>query len=370
MDEVKRYDKIELGSLNYGGTGFLVYDFVAAQAGVFPYWDWETGRVVYELKHPDDLLTDDVLKQLNNLPITEDHPKELITVKNSSQFVKGMTGNESRINGNMLEGRGTIFDGTLISLMLSGAKKECSLGLLCKVVEESGVYEGKRYDRRQKDFRLNHLAMVPRARCGSECTVKLDAEENYAVQIRYDEIDQYNQRSVYKTMKIKLDGIEHDVPDVVGTRLQDLEKKNDELTKQVGQLEGKVDGKEDEITKLKQKNDELEKNQVSAEKLDAAVEERVVLVQDAAHVLGDDYEFKGKTVRQIKVDCIKKISGDEFKEDGKSDEYINARFDTICDFMNKGEYSSVGDNNLRFKGDASDNKDITDMKQKRLNMRK
>lgn len=171
-------------------------------------------------------------------------------------------------------------------------------------------------------------------------------------------------------MKIKLDGIEHDVPDVVGTRLQDLEKKNDELTKQVGQLEGKVDGKEDEITKLKQKNDELEKNQVSAEKLDAAVEERVVLVQDAAHVLGDDYEFKGKTVRQIKVDCIKKISGDEFKEDGKSDEYINARFDTICDFMNKGEYSSVGDNNLRFKGDASDNKDITDMKQKRLNMRK
>lgn len=366
----KRYDRIELNNVKRDDNGFLTYDFVAAKTGVFPYWDGNLGKVVMELKHPDDLLTEEVVQQLNKIPITEDHPYELVNLDNAKAFVKGMTHGGSRINNNCLEGNGTVFDAVLIGKILNGNKKECSLGFECELVEESGEYQGVKYDRKQKNFRLNHLAMVKAARCGHECTAKVDAKEDEAVQIRFDEIDQYQNRRSEKTMKIKLDGIEHEVPDVVGTRLQNLETKNDELTKQVGQLEGKLDGKEDEVKQLKQKNEDLEKNQISSEKLDEAIEERLTLVQNATSVLGDEYDFKGKNTREIKVDCIKKVSGEDFKEDGKSDEYINARFDTICDFMNNSEYSSAGENNMKFKGDVATTKTVEEMKNKRLNMKK
>lgn len=369
----QRYDRVEITeTAKEDGNGFLNYDLVAVRAGVYPYVDRETGEVTYELKHPDDLLKNETIQQLNNLPITDGHPYKLVSIDNARELVKGWTHEKVKVENGDVVNKATVFDSRLIADIVTGNKKECSLGFLCDVVEEEGIYEGQRYNRRQMNFKFNHLAMVNKGRCGPECSAKLDEKEDFAVQIRTDEVDQY-QKNKDKgrdgKMKIKLDGVEYEVPEVVASRITSLEEKNDELNKTVGQLEGKLDGKDDEINKLKQKNEDLEKNQVSETKLDEAIEARLKLVQDASKVLGEDYDFKGKTERAVKVDAIKSYSGDEFTGEGKSDEYINARFDTIMDFMN-GEHSSVGDNNLKFKGDGGSDKGINDMKHKRLQMKK
>lgn len=365
---VKRYDRIELQNVRKNDNGFLTYDFIAAQTGVFPYFDFELGKVVYELKHPDDLLTDEVAQQLCNIPITEDHPWELVTTDNAKEYVKGMTNNSAGIKGNKLAGQGTVFDSGLIGKVLNGNKKECSLGFTCVVVDESGVYDGKPYDRRQTEFSINHLAMVTEARCGPECSAKLDSKEvQHAIQIRMDEIEKYkNSEGEVKTMKYKLDGIEYDIPEVVANKLDSLSSDNTKLTKEVGSLEGKLDGKNDVIKKQDEKITELEKNTMSTEKLDEAIEQRLELAENARIILGDEYDFAGKTNQEIKVDCIKESLDKEFKADGKSEDYINARFDTLVDFLNK-ESSSIGDNNLKFVK-KSDGSGLEEKKRKRLNM--
>lgn len=367
----KRYDKVELFNVKKNDNGFLTYEFIAAQTGVFPYFDYETGEIVYELKHPDDLLKPEVVEQLNNLPITDEHPIELVTPDNAREYVKGWTHNEAKSVDNKLANKGTVFDSSLIANIVTGNKKECSLGFVCDIVEESGIYNGQKYDRRQTNFRFNHLAMVPKGRCGPECSAKLDSKEDFAAQIRYDQVDYFKnkKRKDGKDMAvIKLDGVEYEVDEKVKARLDELEKKNEDLTKKVGQLEGKLDGKEDEIKKLKKDNEKLKNNQLSTEKLDEAIEKRLELIEDAKTILGDEYDFKGKSERDIKIDCIKTVN-EKFDGTSKSDEYINARFDTIIDFM-KLETSSVGDNNLRFMKKDGANDEIEKMRVARLNMRK
>lgn len=161
----KRFDVVGLDNISKNSSGFLTYDLTAAQTGVFPYMDPETGDIVYELKHPDDLLTDQVLSQLKNLPITDEHPWQLVNPDNSKELVKGMTTDTVQIMGEKLTGRATIFDSGLIGNVLNGNKKECSLGFECEIVEESGSYKGVHYDRKQTNLKLNHLAMVEKGRC-------------------------------------------------------------------------------------------------------------------------------------------------------------------------------------------------------------
>jgi hypothetical protein len=353
-------------------SGFLTYDFIAAQTGVFPYLDPMTGDIVYELKHPDDLLTPEVLEQLKNLPITDDHPWELVNPDNAQEHVKGLTSDNAKILDNKLAGNGTVFDASLIGKILNNNKKECSLGFECKIVEESGEYKGQKYDRRQTNFEINHLAMVEKGRCGPDCSAKLDSAD-YAVQVRNDEdleeMKKRHKRSDKQMKTVKLDGKEFEVQDEVAARLDALESDNQNLQKEVGKLEGKIDGKDDTIKSLKSQIDDLEEKQLSDEKLDEAVNERLTLLKDAELFLDDGYDIKGKSEREIKVDCIKSVN-DDFNAEGRADEYVNARFDVLKEMLEDGE-GSYGDKNLKFKKkDSSSRSDAIEKKrQKRLNMR-
>ncbi len=359
----KRYDAIRIDNVIKSDSGFLTYDFLAAQTGVFPYYDWDLGRVVYELKHPDDLLRADVVDQLMHLPITEDHPWELVSTDNAKEHIKGLTTGNASVQDNKLAGEGTIFDAALIGKVLGGTKDECSLGFECTIVDEHGVYEGVAYERRQTEFRLNHLAMVEQGRCGPECSARFDSANDVAVQMRTDSKELPRRNENMKT--VKLDGQDYNVDDAVAGRLDTLQQENEKLTRENGQLQGKLDGKDDEIKKIKDEKDALEGTQVTAEKLDEAVEGRLMLIQDASAILDEGYDFKGKSDQEIKVDCIK-VMNQDFKADGKSEDYINARFDTILEFT-KSDQRSLGDNNLKFVGDSET---VSAKRKDRLNMKK
>lgn len=367
----KRFDVVGLDNISKNSSGFLTYDLTAAQTGVFPYMDPETGDIVYELKHPDDLLTDQVLSQLKNLPITDEHPWQLVNPDNSKELVKGMTTDTVQIMGEKLTGRATIFDSGLIGNVLNGNKKECSLGFECEIVEESGSYKGVHYDRKQTNLKLNHLAMVEKGRCGPECSARLDSKD-YAYQIRKDSDildNKQNKRSDQTLKTIKLDGKEFEVAEEVASRIDTLKTENESLTKNIGQLEGKLDGKDDQLTNLQKKVDEMEENQPSDQKIDEAVSKRINLLKKADKFLDEDYEVEGKTDKEIKIDCIKAIN-EKFDGEDKADEYIDARFDVLTEMVEEGQ-GSYGDNNLKFKKkDSSSRNDAIEKKrQKRLNMR-
>jgi len=363
----KRFDQVEISPetmQKLGATGFLTYQFTAAKTGVFPYYDQELGRVVYELKHPDDLLKPEVISQLNYLPITEDHPSELVNLDNSVFFTKGITHSDSHIEENMLIGSGTVFDPGLVAKVLNKQKDGCSIGFACELIDEVGDYEGQRYERRQTNFIFNHLAMVALPRCGPDCVARIDSlDKEAAVQVMADEVQYLNERSQVKEMKkIRIDSLEFEVPDEVASKLDQQEHR-------IGELQGRLDAREDENRRLREENDSLKKQTVPVEKLDELAEARRTLLEAARTFAGDGYETKGKTDRQIKIDCIAAFSGDQFTGEGKSDDYVNARFDTMLDMVQKSN-DSVGNNQMRFLSDSGTSRQINDMREARLNMRK
>lgn len=357
----KRFDQVEISQetmQKLGMTGFLTYQFTAAKPGVYPYYDHELGRVVYELKHPDDLLKPEVVSQLNHCPITEDHPSEMVNLDNSTHITKGITHGDSRIENEMLVGSGTVFDPGLVAKILNKQKNGCSVGFVCELIDEVGDYEGQRYERRQTSFVFNHMAMVAIPRCGPDCVARIDSmDKEAAVQIMAEEIPYLNERSQTKEMKkIRIDSLEFEVTDEVASKF--------------GELQGRLDAQEDANKRLREENDSLKKQTVPVEKLDEMVEFRSKLLGVACTFVGDGYESKGKSDRQIKIDCIASFSKGQFTGEGKSDDYINARFDTMLDMMKPGIRESVGDNQMRFIGDASTDRQIEQIRSARLNMRK
>lgn len=366
----KRFDRVEISPetlQRLAATGFLTYEFVAAKPGVYPYYDNELERVVYELKHPDDLLRPEVVSQLNHLPITEDHPSEMVNLDNS-YLVMGVTHSDSRIEDGVLLGSGTVFEPGLVAKIVNHQKDGCSVGFVCELVDEIGDYEGQRYERRQTNFKFNHLAMCALPRCGPDCVARvdsLDKDADVAVQVMDEAVPLLNERRQVKEMKkIRIDSAEFEVPDEVAAK---LEQQNG----QISEVQGRLDAREDEVKRLREENDTLKKQTVPAEKIDELVEARAKLLEAAQGFVAGEYDGKGKTERQIKIDCIAAFSGGKFTGDGRSDDYINARFDTMLEMheqLQHGTHESLGNNQMRFIGDAGGQ--IEQMRSARLNMRK
>lgn len=57
----------------------------------------------------------------------------------------------------------------------------------------------------------------------------------------------------------------------------------------------------------------------------------MTLIEKAKPVLDSAYEFAGKTAREVMVDSIKAVRGDELDLNEKSDDYVQAMFDTLAD---------------------------------------
>lgn len=89
--------------------------------------------------------------------------------------------------------------------------------------------------------------------------------------------------------------------------------------------------KADEIAALKAKVAELEGKVPTADALDAMAEERASVIADARKI-DINVETKGKSLSDIRKAAVAKVLGDKASTlDGKSDDYISARFESLVD---------------------------------------
>jgi hypothetical protein len=373
----KRIDTFKIDGAKQTSAGVLSGNFRAAKVGVFPYFDYELGRVVMELKHPDHMLKAEVVSQLNQMPITDDHPWGLVNLTNATETVKGLTGSNAQANGDFLEVDGGVFDPVLIAKILTGEQDECSLGFECDLVDEVGNFRGQDYERIQTNYRYNHLAIVPEGRCGPDCKAFVDSAGGpVAVQLRQDADGKPilpNKRSDQSMKTIKIDGKELQVADEVAARMDTLTNENTQLTNDKAKLtadlakaEGERDAKTAELDGLKANPPKADKKEI-----DAAVAGRIALINDAAE-FGIEVKMDGtdqRTDRQIKVDCIK-AAVDKFDDTGKSDEYVNAYFDSLkASIADGNQAESTGNNQMRFSGDSGHQAKIDTAKGRRLSVK-
>ena len=323
-------------------NGFLSIKANLTRTGVFIYYnknDDGSVSIVRQLRLPEEVFAEKTLESLNGLPATNDHPAELVTTDNVSALVIGMTSDrptkvtipEVAIDGESQEDyvrqQITFFDKKAINEIQSDKKREFSLGYTCYLEEsDGGEWKGQKYDYIQREIVYNHLSLVDAARGGTHCTVILDGNgEEKSIMIDGLSVgNSLKNKSPDKgavMKKIVIDGKEFEVDDHVAEAFEKEAKK----AALVDSLEAERDSLKSALTQKDSESEKTKQKQI----LDAQVSAKVSLLTKAKAIVGDSMDLLSLSDREIKEAVIKSATNFDCKE--KSDAYVDARFDIVCD---------------------------------------
>lgn len=294
----------------------------ATRVGVFVYTRAD-GSKVRELRHPDEVFAADSLSTLAGAPVTEGHPATPVRPDNWRRLTVGHVGDEVKADGKFVAARLMIQDADAISKVERddadpSALRELSCGYSCQIDNTPGTWNGERYDAVQRNIRYNHVALGPKGwgRAGNEVALRLDAQGN--------QIHNPHQQEAKIMKVIRIDGVEFEFGSEA--HINKLEEINRE---KLAEEKRRADEAEGKLAAEKKRADEAEGKLAAAtdpKALDERVRERADLVANARRIAGDEFKTDGRTDREIMVEAIRHDDAD-FDPEGKSDDYVRAFFD-------------------------------------------
>ncbi len=325
------YDAVELPN------GFLSVDALITRTGVFVYQEIGpdgTIKTVRQLRPPEEVFKPEALETLEGLPLTNSHPSEMLNTENVKEHVIGMTSDRPKKiilpdGYDYVKQRCTFFDNEAIGVIKDKSKQQMSLGYECELDFTPGVYKGEAYDAIQRNHKYNHLSLVDVARGGENCRVQYDSDEIKAISVKKGcfAIQQVDNNHVKKGLKMKVfihDGDELKVDQATFDALKSMSSEVSELKEKAKLVDG-LQAKVDELgAKLK---DTTNQDEAFFKAVDSAVKSRLELITKATKVV-DAKDLVDLSDRGIMEVAIKKVRP-ELVLDGKSEDYITARFD-IC----------------------------------------
>jgi cation transport regulator ChaB len=320
--------------------GYLLAAPRIARTGIQIYKGWEVGddREVIRVYRPEDeVFHIDALKSLAWKPITNSHPGENINAENWHKFAVGQISGDVARDGDFIRVPLMLMDAAAIAAV-RGGKAELSVGYSAELKWGEGTSPaGEIYDAMQTGIRANHVAIVDAARGGPLLRIGDDEE----VGDEDEDTDRQQRRLAMSgetnSRMIVVDGVSIEVPEisaqVVQRALQKLEDdmvKLKEQTKQqvaeatriLNETRAIVDTKEGEVIALKR---ELAEKELTPQKRDQMVRERLEIVQKASAILGDKYSCDGKTDIEIKRAVIAARHGEQLMR-ALNDEAITGAF--------------------------------------------
>lgn len=173
MERELRFDRATVFDVKENQFGFVILEAAITRTGVMPY-KMPDGEIRKELKHPDEIFAADTMDSAKSVPVTDGHPLPMVNPKNYEKYLKGSTHLDVRKEGNLLVVSETIFDEDLIAYILSGKKRQISIGFDCIIKDEPGTFKGEEYDVKQTDIRINHIAHLEQGRAGETVGARLD----------------------------------------------------------------------------------------------------------------------------------------------------------------------------------------------------
>ncbi len=309
-------------------TGFLTVDAVIARTGIQKYLNSELGDegtgIVGVYRPVEEVTSDESLNSFINVPVTNEHPTEMVTVDNVKKYGKGSISN---VNVVQLDGESalktilTITDKDLIANIQSG-KKELSVGYTNVLVQKDGTYKGEDYKYIQTDIIANHVAVVDAGRCGGICSLMLDAESNK------NEKDEYN-------MKIIINGTEFEVEEALAAEIEKLKASSEKMEDMEEEVKESLDRALKANDKLTAKYDLLKKDTKSYDsviELNDAVAQKIELITFAkdckldVKVTDANLDIKKAIVKSFDMDIT-----------DKSETYLDAAIDMkMVEMKDKG----------------------------------
>jgi len=353
---VLRYDAGEFSRPVETPNGYLRCDARITKVGVFPY-RLKDGSIRRELRLPEEVFRDDALSSFEDVPLTNNHPREKLTAKNTRKW---QAGNVKRVqkDDRYVAARVLITDADTIEAAKAG-KNQLSCGYTCDLDFEAGttrgiegVPDGLKYDAIQRNIIGNHVAIVDRGRAGTDATLHLDADD--AVQVDETSEPTGPAPGPVGGRKMKIDGIDFEMGDQAAQavakmveRLDSADKSVTELRAQLAKAEARADKAEEDLAAEKK----ARADDASDTKVQELVRARVALETAAGEVLKeDDLDLSTMAEVDIRKAVVLKMSPDaKDKLDAADSSYLAARYDAAVEAWKKSGSLPAGPDKPRTK---------------------
>lgn len=411
----QRFDSIPLSDTYFTPEGYLIDNPILTRVGIFEYHNPD-GTIRRELRLPEEVFAAESLASYKGKPVILTHEAGLVDVDNVQQEHIGTILSEGIQDGDNVRAQIVIHDAESLDYGL----RELSLGYTQTPEETPGIWNGQRYDAIQRDIRINHLALVQKARAGEQARLNIDGEEqggNQMSKARKDGltpeeiarlVEEYKQRQAQRMENTNPTADEGTNPDeqttdedeadpvkevkdrrdrrdasgdcetmdeasgVIAQQDEDIQK----LLDFIAQLQAKIDfdeasaeeeaktDSEGETAEANADEEEPQENPLNMDSIDAYVNQKIELIR-----LRDKLNLDGiETMKPMdaKKAIIKKVHPN-IRLDGKDTAYINAMFDIAKESVGKRKDVDYQRQQM-FRGDSAHNKPVDGQNEARRRM--
>ncbi|MCO7546164.1 DUF2213 domain-containing protein [Stutzerimonas nitrititolerans] len=326
-------DSVSVSAVRRTTDGYLVADARVARTGIQEYLGSEVGKpdvpIIRVYRPPEAVFAEDAMRSYAYRPMTNDHHGD-VNAGNWKQLAVGQTGSEVLRDGDFVRVPLVLMDAAAIRDYEAG-KRELSMGLEATVVFEDGVTpDGQTYNARIESMRMNHLALVDRARGGEQLRIGDQRAPGVQPQAQDDPKGGHDMADALR--KLLVDGLTIETTE---QGAQAIEKLNKQLSDAQVNIKTLTDGhaaamatKDAELAKKDAEIDSLKSKQLSDADIDKRVQERADLISTAKQIADGDYT--GKSEAEIRKAAVVAKLGDAAVKD-KADAYIAARFDILAE---------------------------------------
>ena len=347
----RRFDVMPLRSPEQTQDGFVRAQGMITRSGVFRYTRRD-GTVVRELRPPEEVFKPDSVASFTGMPLTLQHPPDLLTPKTVGEHAVGSVNNPVRA-GDHIRADITILREDAINAVMKEGKNKLSCGYVCTVVDRGGTFvhadgHEEQFDAIQTGIGGNHVAICDNPRAGPSAHIRIDEADAFA---DYDEAfadhDEEKREDSTMEVEITINGKTYTVSKATAESMRadgllesepkDPPKKQkkidgDPTSRALAETQEERDSLRGENAALKAKLDAKEKgDKETRAKLDAkqATKQRVELCAVASSILEKKLdEVLDMEDTEIMKAVIEKLEP-EMKLDDENEAFIRGVFKTL-----------------------------------------
>lgn len=344
-DLVDRFDSSPLGKFQRTQVGGLRIPARIARTGILVYRNPDGSVRSRELRLAEEVFRQDSLDTLAHAPVTRGHRYGMIDPHNWKAASLGHV-DAIREDGKFVGADLLLNDADAIAAVERRELSECSAGYRCRLERTSGEWNGERYDAIQRDITYNHVAVLPPGggRAGADVGLRFDSN---------DDAGNGDEEPMSEKIIIKMDG--KDLEYGSKAHIEHLESRFDAaetahkatvatLTSEKDALQGRLDASESAAKKAKvdaealaeKEKKEQEEKSKRKRKLRRAARNALRALEDIEDDEDEDKmdaledELDALSDRDVMIRVLRADSKD-LDLTGKSDDYIQARFDAAIE---------------------------------------
>lgn len=329
-------DRVSVGAVRRTGDGYLVADAKVARTGIQLYTGAELGRpemdVVRVYRPPEEVFSDDAMHSYAYRPVTIEHPAKMVDATTWKGVAAGQTGGEVQQEGKFVRVPLVLMDAAAIKAYEAG-KRELSMGYTAEIVFQDGTTpDGQPYDAVQTQLRMNHLALVDRARGGAELRIgdgRTPGEQDRGAN---NPPTEKSTMSNTNTRTVMVDGLSVETTDAGAQAIAKLQQQVQDGAQALADANAAhaaaLADRDAKLAKAEAERDDAKAKVLSDADLDKRVAARADLISTAKAI--HDADYTGKSDAEIRKAALAGKFG-QAVVDGKSDAYVEARFDIAAE---------------------------------------